>query len=247
MKQPQPIQISVSQPCSEDWSKMKLGEDGRYCESCQKCVIDFTAFTDEQLYKFIAEHKGQQVCGRLKRTQLNRPLKLPAQPHSTLYKWIMAAGLALVFVASPEGKTFAQAPYTTELNTQANESDSTDICTVKGRVLAKKLKYSRSVAVIDLVRDDTIWKTAITDMYGKFSIEINRADINDSLILDIRAAECEPYITPLNTHDIENIIVKLTPIPDSMLQFDDIVLGRLDPYFVDKKSTTQQHKTKGEK
>lgn len=100
-------------------------QQGRFCDSCQKCVVDFTGFTDAQLYQFIKEHHGQKVCGRFRSTQLNRQINIPPQPHSQLYKWIIAAGLALVFVAAPEGRAFAQAPKAVEQTPIPQDADKT--------------------------------------------------------------------------------------------------------------------------
>src|SRR5690606_19678350 len=108
-------QISVPQPCSEDWDKMTPHEQGRFCDSCRKCVVDFTRFTDGEVYRFFTEHKGEKVCGRINRAQLNRPIQLPYQPHNKLYRWTVAAGLALVLTSAPEMRTFAKAPCTETL------------------------------------------------------------------------------------------------------------------------------------
>jgi len=45
---------------------------GRYCNSCQKSVIDFTAKTDEEIQQFFIHNFGQSVCGRFKNTQIQR-------------------------------------------------------------------------------------------------------------------------------------------------------------------------------
>src|SRR5881397_1773271 len=70
------IQLSIPEPCHEDWNKMTPGEKGRFCESCQKTVIDFTNMSDRQ----IAEHFKKQdgpVCGRFMGDQLNRTIDMP--------------------------------------------------------------------------------------------------------------------------------------------------------------------------
>lgn len=93
MKHPHPIQISIPQPCSEDWNKMTPQEQGRFCDSCQKCVVDFTGFTDEQLYKYFSEHRGKEVCGRFQNWQLKRTVALPPEPRNRFYKWFISLGV----------------------------------------------------------------------------------------------------------------------------------------------------------
>ncbi|MBW7913117.1 MAG: carboxypeptidase regulatory-like domain-containing protein [Taibaiella sp.] len=98
MKHHHPIQISIPQPCSEDWNKMTPQEQGRFCDNCQKCVVDFTGFTDEQLYKYFREHKGENVCGRFQNWQLKRQVALPPEPRNRLYKWFISLGF-VIFLA----------------------------------------------------------------------------------------------------------------------------------------------------
>ena len=68
------ISIRIPEPCQEDWQKMTQTEKGKYCGVCTKEVIDFTSKTDEDLVKILADSKN--TCGRFKKTQLNREVKL---------------------------------------------------------------------------------------------------------------------------------------------------------------------------
>jgi hypothetical protein len=45
---------------------------GRYCNSCQKPVIDFTEKTDEEIQQYILNNFNQPLCGRFKNTQIQR-------------------------------------------------------------------------------------------------------------------------------------------------------------------------------
>lgn len=146
MKFAQPIQISIPNPCHEDWDKMTPKEQGRFCSSCQKCVVDFTGFSDGQLYKFLAERRGQKICGRFNRTQLNRQISIPHQPHSALYKWMIAAGLALVFTVTPDFKSFAQVPQVSEQVPRTFEKIR-GVSSIEGIVLGEDNKPIRGASI----------------------------------------------------------------------------------------------------
>jgi hypothetical protein len=68
------ITIRIPKPCHEDWKKMTQTEKGKFCGVCTKEVIDFTSKTDEDLVKSLANSKN--TCGRFKKSQLNREVKL---------------------------------------------------------------------------------------------------------------------------------------------------------------------------
>lgn len=177
MKPRLPIQIAIPQPCNEDWENMTPREQGRYCSSCQKCVTDFTGFSDEDLYRFLMDNIGVKVCGRFKSNQLNRDIlpHIPPQPHSQLYKWMIAAGLALIFSVTPESNLFAQAPVqqTQVVTTVENEEEDTEgdsTVTITGTVVDENDEPIIS-AVVEVIVNEKVIAGSLTDIDGKYSIE----------------------------------------------------------------------------
>ena len=63
--------IHIPSPCSEDWSKMKIGHQSRFCGSCSKSVIDFTQMTREEILSYLLQNRNTKVCGHISRSQLN--------------------------------------------------------------------------------------------------------------------------------------------------------------------------------
>lgn len=68
--------ITIPEPCHENWENMLPDEKGRFCLSCSKSVHDFTGKTDLEIHRILMTHKGQKVCGRFSKSQLNRPLNI---------------------------------------------------------------------------------------------------------------------------------------------------------------------------
>ncbi|RMA64858.1 carboxypeptidase-like regulatory domain-containing protein [Ulvibacter antarcticus] len=68
------ITIRIPEPCHENWTEMSPTEKGKFCGVCTKEVIDFTAKTDEDLVKTLSGKTN--VCGRFKKNQLDREVKL---------------------------------------------------------------------------------------------------------------------------------------------------------------------------
>jgi hypothetical protein len=71
------IQLTIADPCHENWDKMSTAEKGRYCSSCQKQVIDFTNMGDLQLAAFFKKPSTGAVCGRFFADQLGREIEIP--------------------------------------------------------------------------------------------------------------------------------------------------------------------------
>jgi len=70
------IQLSIPQPCHEDWNRMTQDEKGRFCNACQKHVMDFTNMTDGELAAFFTK-PSNSLCGRLQYSQLERDMFIP--------------------------------------------------------------------------------------------------------------------------------------------------------------------------
>ncbi|MBL7717613.1 MAG: carboxypeptidase regulatory-like domain-containing protein [Flavipsychrobacter sp.] len=101
MKAPRPIQLTIPEPCGQDWNKMTPCAQGKFCGQCSKEVIDFSSWSDAALYRFFAEGP-EHVCGRFSQAQLRRDLRIPYQPHSRLYRMVIAWGLVLTFTSAAE-------------------------------------------------------------------------------------------------------------------------------------------------
>jgi len=85
------VSIEMNNPCSEDWNNMEPTEQGRFCHSCQKPVIDFTHFTDQQLLDYFLQHPFP-VCGRIGHTQQDKHY-LPSTTKSNRHLSPVAATL----------------------------------------------------------------------------------------------------------------------------------------------------------
>jgi CarboxypepD_reg-like domain len=67
------LMLSIPNPCSENWNNMTPQEKGRFCDTCQKCVVDFTAMTDAAVLDYFNKNNGK-ICGRFDKRQLDRVL-----------------------------------------------------------------------------------------------------------------------------------------------------------------------------
>ncbi|HEY6505442.1 MAG TPA: carboxypeptidase-like regulatory domain-containing protein [Chitinophagaceae bacterium] len=71
------IQLSIADPCHENWDNMTRAEQGRFCASCQKQVVDFSGMSDRQVLAFFRKPSTGSVCGRFYNDQLDRDIEIP--------------------------------------------------------------------------------------------------------------------------------------------------------------------------
>ncbi|RQO30425.1 hypothetical protein DBR32_12735 [Taibaiella sp. KBW10] len=87
-------QMSIPEPCTENWEAMLPEDKGKYCMACQKSVIDFTGMNDRQIIEILANHEGE-LCGRIKASQQHRNLIPAPKKIGYLKPFKYAAGLIL--------------------------------------------------------------------------------------------------------------------------------------------------------
>jgi hypothetical protein len=92
---PNNIQVHIAEPCHENWNNMSKAEQGRFCQSCQKTVTDFTLMSDREILAQLSG-KSDSTCGRFTNDQLNRALQIEHSPkRSWAYFWNMAIATVL--------------------------------------------------------------------------------------------------------------------------------------------------------
>lgn len=123
------VQLKVDEPCSADWGQMRAEDQGRFCGSCQKTVVDFTLMTDQQMLDWLAAGPksfaskgattGGSTCGRFTADQLNRQL-LPARqpPRLSLWQWVLAA---LLLSSEAKAQTRPAKPPIVQLDSSATQ------------------------------------------------------------------------------------------------------------------------------
>ncbi len=71
------FQLSIPEPCHENWDAMTPVEKGKFCGSCQKQVVDFSTMSDRQVAEFFKKPSTGSVCGRFMTDQLERDIEIP--------------------------------------------------------------------------------------------------------------------------------------------------------------------------
>jgi hypothetical protein len=100
------VQLSIPAPCHEDWNKMTTIDKGKFCQACQRNVIDFTAMSDEQLFAYFKKPVQESMCGRFMARQLDRRIEMPAKKIPWVKYFIHVALPAFLFTvkAKAQGK-----------------------------------------------------------------------------------------------------------------------------------------------
>lgn len=67
------VEVSIPEPCLEEWDAMSASERGRHCAKCDKEVMDFTGLDKPDFDKTVADiyNRRDDICGRFNPDQLS--------------------------------------------------------------------------------------------------------------------------------------------------------------------------------
>jgi hypothetical protein len=169
--------LTVPKPCQEDWHEFKPTEKGGFCNACQKEVIDFTSWSDEEIKEFF--RNTAFTCGKFKPTQL----KKYNDPNSSPFGWRLAA--MLTFLSLWFGKlALTQTGQKTEYELverkkiQLNTDTLVTQLTITGNV---KDQDGVEMPGVNVIVKGTKLST-VSDGDGKFLLRIMKPKYNATLI-----------------------------------------------------------------
>ncbi|OQP52037.1 hypothetical protein A4H97_25830 [Niastella yeongjuensis] len=174
------IQIRISEPCHENWQNMTPNEQGRFCGSCQKTVVDFTLMTDKELLDYFSK-ASQHTCGRFSNDQLNKELQptVIKKRFTWAYVWNIMLATLLVTEANAQVKPVKKKKQEVLIPERAPEMmGGIGVVVVpppreiKGIVLDSANNPLAGASVYYHVKGQT--KGSYTDSLGRFNLLIDR-------------------------------------------------------------------------
>ena len=162
------FKITIPEPCHEDWNVMTPTDQGRFCQTCSKEVIDFTTRSNEEVIKHLL--KTPSGCARFLPQQLNTSIA----PISTVKrKWrLLPLAGALFLGLGTNTLVHAQDKPKTEVTPKLYTSiplaqTQQQQITVNGIIIDEN---DMALPGATILIKDTATGTS-TDFDGKFSLE----------------------------------------------------------------------------
>lgn len=162
--------LSVPKPCHENWDTFTSTQNGAFCKSCQKEVIDFTNWTESEI-KVYFRSKATATCGRFKPSQL----KAYAADEKRWYsKWMAMLTFLLVIALK---NSHAQVIGKTEITTQREKRQIEPFAELIDApwILTGKVINDNKEALpgVNVVQQNSVNGT-VTDIEGRFKLTIDK-------------------------------------------------------------------------
>ncbi|MFW0736273.1 hypothetical protein [Flavobacterium sp. T12S277] len=207
--------LEIANPCSENFDQMIPNAQGSFCSSCAKNVIDLSRKTNAEVARFVANNKDQNICARLKTTQLEEEFTHhEISKINTLKYAAVAASILLASNVTGQEKT----PVQTEVNVPVpnhaimgkiavNQTAEEEILiTIKGKLLDAKTNRplsGKTYPGLTLSINDTEPAMKINPKTGEFSISSMVSKNSEALMITIKSGDY--YLSKTIPFDIKNV------------------------------------------
>ena len=142
MRNTKGVHLSVPMPCHEKWGNMSETGKGRFCQSCEKEVVDFSSYTDEQILAHFSESSGPQ-CGRFHPIQLNKtiiPIRNIDRPSAL--KLLFGSLLAILGFKQADAQEKAKPTIVNQLDNEEVNQPLSEVNqsnpTIRGKIIDKE-------------------------------------------------------------------------------------------------------------
>ncbi|CAI2767592.1 hypothetical protein [Flavobacterium collinsii] len=211
--------LEIANPCSENFDQMIPNSQGSFCDSCAKNVIDLSRKTNAEVARFVANNKDQNICARLKITQLEEEFAHhEISKINTLKYAAVAASILLASNVTGQEKT----PLQTEINESVPKSNvlgkiaisqtvQEEISiTIKGKLLDAKTNRPLSGKIypnLTLSINDSQPAMKIDPKTGDFSITSLVSKNDEALMITISSGDY--YLSKTIPFDIKKVKGKI--------------------------------------
>ncbi|MEO6231854.1 MAG: T9SS type A sorting domain-containing protein [Ferruginibacter sp.] len=82
------VTVTIAEPCHENWQNMTRNDQGRFCSSCKKDVVDFSIMSDAQLFSTLLKGDAN-MCGRFSNIQMEKGIKYAVAKKNYWHKYFI--------------------------------------------------------------------------------------------------------------------------------------------------------------
>jgi hypothetical protein len=132
--------ISIPKLCHEDWGKMHPNNEGKFCGSCSKTVVDFTKMSKEEIHRYFKQKPKESTCGHFYASQLEENIKTKPSVFKRV-NYFATIALGLFLPLSSCKKQITGEPSVIEDKKPETELTGDTVCTDSTQKVPPMVKY----------------------------------------------------------------------------------------------------------
>jgi hypothetical protein len=209
--------LSVPRPCHERWSEFTPTEKGRFCGCCQKEVIDFTQWNEDQIKHYFRQ-LTQPACGRFRQDQLTTYTNLQTNKRY----WFTAPFIAfMLLILSRPAEAQSQRKMAKQEQVDQKKPVELSVDTIVTKVTLRGVICDSvdgsPLPGVNVVRKGTT-EGAVSDHEGKYELVILQPKSMERLVFSFIGYSTSEVDVPINKPYVEI---------NTDLNYDKVELGEV--------------------
>lgn len=166
-------EVTIAEPCLQNWDEMDKGEGFNFCKACSKNVIDFSGYTNAEIISVLAG-ASSSVCGRLSQAQLNQLNHHLSVVPTTNRNWmkylgVLAIGMSIFVMDVRAENLKAPIEITNSINNRTDDTKTLAPKKIYGYVIGADNKPAAGIRLA-IVNTEFF---ALTDKNGRYEITLD--------------------------------------------------------------------------
>jgi hypothetical protein len=174
-------EVTIAEPCLQNWDEMEKGEGFNFCKACSKNVIDFSGYTNAEIINVLA-NAGSSVCGRMSQSQLNQLnyhlAIVPTNNRNWMkYLGVLAIGMSIFVMDAKAENLKTPIEITRSINSKTDDKKPVLPKRIYGYVIGADNKPAAGIRIA--IVDTKFF--ALTDKDGRYEITLDdKFDVNNN-------------------------------------------------------------------
>ena len=175
------MQISIPEPCHEDWDKMPPCQQGRHCAVCKKDVVDMEQLHPVNALQLLVQPK-HQVCGRLTTDRLRLLNRVAAIFSEQQPGWKQAAAVLLATAGVALGNdATAQTPMDLvhNLDVHARQHANDGLIHISGTLTDSATAQPLIGATVSIYAEGIFVMGVASNLEGKYQLDLQPKNLQN--------------------------------------------------------------------
>ena len=227
------LQLQIPEPCHENWNSMTETQQGRFCMSCQKEVIDFSVMSDKEILGYIST-ASSNMCGRVADNQLNRDLTVPREPQKIGWRYWVSIAASFVLLTAKSNAQVKKHKNSVAAVPPAKNKDISEVVVTAG-MIAYVPEYMRGTFIRGRIVDDKNNPVPFASVRVKYSVTgvaadsagyfvLHTQEVYDAIDLQVSSVGYKSQIAEVEKSDPESYKIDAGDIVLKAQKMDTVVV-----------------------
>ncbi len=228
------VTFTIAEPCHENWQNMTPNEQGRFCNSCKKDVVDFSVMTDEQVYTALLKGDAN-MCGRLSNKQLEKGIRYAVVKRNYWYKYVIGFLFPVLLYTKQASAQKGMIAISPDVKTQSKNGKLNPVLTVKDFEFSGKILDATTNELIGngIITIKETGKEILIGEKGSFTITSKTSNSTVTVAIEALGYQSREMVISIPANNFimkeETIYLrrKIIPLENVTILSNSTELGRL--------------------